>query len=94
LNVDADNARALAEVIVRSPAAVAAYLAYCAAEARGLLLGHRDAVVALAEAPKSTRSYGGRWMGLPGGAVLTQRKPWEISVGAPLPGRRAAFWPP
>jgi hypothetical protein len=102
-NVDADNARALAEVIVRSPAAVDAYLAYCAAEARGLLIGHRDAVVALAEALIQRRTLCGAKIdevlrrsldGPSWGAVSTQRKPWEISVGAPLPGRRAAFWPP
>ena len=58
-NVDADNARALAEVIVRSPAAVDAYLAYAAAEGRALLLNHRDIVVALAQALMRRRTLTG-----------------------------------
>jgi hypothetical protein len=58
-NVDTDNARGLAEIIVRSPTAADAYLGFAAAEARGLLLDHRDIVVTLAEALMRRRTLTG-----------------------------------
>jgi ATP-dependent Zn protease len=47
---DTEQARILAAFVTRSPASVDAYLAFCCAEARGILTEHTDTAIALVEA--------------------------------------------